>query len=55
MKPFVVNRHGRLVFPANFAPDLDFSVLGSLDAAAAVITRDFESKAPTGSDIADSG
>jgi len=23
----VVNRHGRLVFPANFQGDLDFSVL----------------------------
>ena len=27
MKPFVVNRHGRLVFPSNFLPELDFSVL----------------------------
>ncbi|MCF7553385.1 3-oxoacyl-[acyl-carrier-protein] synthase III C-terminal domain-containing protein [Pseudonocardia sp. WMMC193] len=52
MKPFVVNRHGRLVFPANFSPDLDFSVLDSVAAAEAVITRDFESKAPTGTDIA---
>jgi 3-oxoacyl-[acyl-carrier-protein] synthase III len=52
MKPFVVNRHGRLVFPANFSPDLDFSVLDSVAAAEAVITRDFEAKAPTGTDIA---
>lgn len=52
MKPFVVNRHGRLVFPANFSPELDFSVLDSVAAAEAVITRDFESKAPTGTDIA---
>jgi 3-oxoacyl-(acyl-carrier-protein) synthase III len=52
MKPFVVNRHGRLVFPANFSPELDFSVLDTLPAAAAVISRDFESKAPTGTDIA---
>src|SRR5690349_24308147 len=55
MKPFVVNRHGRLVFPANFAPDLDFSVLDTLDGAAAVIGRDFESKAPTGTEIAERG
>ena len=25
MKPFVVNRHGHLVFPSNFFPELDFS------------------------------
>ena len=51
MKPFVVNRHGRLVFPANFLGELDFSVLESLDQFTAVIGRDFEAKAPTGSDI----
>lgn len=51
MKPFVVNRHGRLVFPANFLGDLDFSVLETLDQFTAVIGRDFEAKAPTGTDI----
>lgn len=51
MKPFVVNRHGRLVFPSNFLPDLDFSVLGDLERLDAVIGRDFEAKAPTGTDI----
>ncbi|HET9968444.1 MAG TPA: 3-oxoacyl-ACP synthase III family protein [Streptosporangiaceae bacterium] len=51
MKPFVVNRHGRLVFPANFLGDLDFSVLDTLDQFNAVIGRDFEAKAPTGTDI----
>ncbi len=51
MKPFVVNRHGRLVFPANFFGELDFSVLETLDQFIAVIGRDFEAKAPTGSDI----
>ena len=51
MKPFVVNRHGRLVFPSNFLPELDFSVLRDLDALDAVIARDFEAKAPTGTDI----
>ena len=51
MKPFVINQHGRLVFPANFLGELDFSVLESLDQFTAVIGRDFESKAPTGTDI----
>ena len=51
MKPFVVNRHGRLVFPANFLGDLDFSVLQTLDQFTAVIGRDFEAKAPTGTSI----
>jgi 3-oxoacyl-(acyl-carrier-protein) synthase III len=51
MKPFVINKHGRLVFPANFLGDLDFSVLKTLDQFAAVIGRDFEAKAPTGTDI----
>ena len=51
MKPFVVNRHGRLVFPANFLGELDFSVLDTLDQFTAVIGRDFEAKAPTGTDI----
>ena len=51
MKPFVINQHGRLVFPANFLGELDFSVLGSLDQFTAVIGRDFEAKAPTGTDI----
>ena len=51
MKPFVVNRHGRLVFPANLFGELDFSVLETLDQFTAVIGRDFEAKAPTGTDI----
>jgi 3-oxoacyl-(acyl-carrier-protein) synthase III len=51
MKPFVINRYGRLVFPANFLGDLDFSVLETLEQFAAVIGRDFEAKAPTGTDI----
>jgi 3-oxoacyl-[acyl-carrier-protein] synthase-3 len=51
VKPFVVNRHGSLVFPANFLGDLDFSVLDTLDQFTAVIGRDFEAKAPTGTDI----
>jgi len=51
MKPFVINRHGCLVFPANFLGDLDFSVLETLDQFTAVIGRDFEAKAPTGTDL----
>jgi 3-oxoacyl-[acyl-carrier-protein] synthase-3 len=48
---FVVNRHGRLVFPDNFLGELDFSVLDTLDQFTAVIGRDFEAKAPTGTEI----
>jgi 3-oxoacyl-[acyl-carrier-protein] synthase III len=51
VKPFVINRYGRLVFPANFLGELDFSVLDSLDQFTTVIGRDFEAKAPTGTDI----
>src|SRR5213078_4364022 len=51
MKPFVVNRYGRIVFPFNFFPALDFSVFETLDQFAAVIKRDFEEKAPTEVDI----
>ena len=31
MQPFCINSHGRMVFPSNFRPDLDFTVLHSLD------------------------
>jgi 3-oxoacyl-[acyl-carrier-protein] synthase-3 len=51
VRPFVVNGHGRLVFPSNFAADLDFSVLETLEQLEAVIRRDFEAKAPTGTEI----
>ena len=51
MKPFVINKHGKLVFPATVLGELDFTVLGSLDQFTAVIGRDFEAKAPTGTDI----
>jgi 3-oxoacyl-[acyl-carrier-protein] synthase-3 len=51
MKPFVVNRYGRIVFPSNFFPELDFSVFETLEQFAAVIRRDFEEKAPTETDI----
>ncbi len=51
MKPFVVNRYGRIVFPYNFFPSLDFSVFETLEQFAAVIRRDFEEKAPSEEDI----
>ncbi len=51
MQPFVVNRHGRLVFPSNFQPDLDFSVIDSEEQLDSVIRRDFETKAPKGTEI----
>jgi 3-oxoacyl-[acyl-carrier-protein] synthase III len=51
MKPFVVNRYGRIVFPYNFFPALDFSVFETLEQFAAVIRRDFEEKAPSETDI----
>jgi 3-oxoacyl-[acyl-carrier-protein] synthase III len=51
MKPFVVNRYGRIVFPESFFPELDFSVFETLEQFAAVIKRDFEEKAPSETDI----
>src|SRR5471030_1267498 len=51
MQPFVVNRHHRIVFPSNFIPELDLSVMHSLEQLDSVIRRDFEVKAPSGTDI----
>lgn len=51
MKPFLVNRYGRIVFPDSFFPALDFSVFESLEQFAAVIRRDFEERAPNEADI----
>ena len=51
MQSFVLNRHGRMVFPSNIMPELDFSTLETLDQLDRVIRRDFETKAPTGTDI----
>jgi len=51
MQPFVVNRHRRIVFPSNFVPQLDLSVMHSLEQLDSVIRRDFEVKAPSGNDI----
>src|ERR1700741_1678812 len=51
MHAFQLNKHGKLVFPANCFPDLDFSTLENLEHLTAVIQRDFDAKAPTGTDI----
>ncbi len=51
LKPFVMNRYGRMVFPCNFFPELDFSVFETLHQFNAVIRRDFGDKAPTEADI----
>jgi len=51
MHPFLLNRHDQIVFPSNFVPELDLSAVDSLEQLDSVIRRDFETKAPTGSDI----
>ena len=51
LKPFVINRYGRLVFPCNFFPELDFSVFATLNQFNAVIRRDFGEKAPGEAEI----
>jgi 3-oxoacyl-(acyl-carrier-protein) synthase III len=51
MNAFVLNRHGRLVFPSNIIPELDFSTMETLEQLDSVIRRDFETKAPSGTDI----
>jgi 3-oxoacyl-(acyl-carrier-protein) synthase III len=51
MQAYELNKHGKLVFPSNCFPDLDFSTFESLDQLDAVVRRDFDSKAPTGTDI----
>jgi hypothetical protein len=39
-KDFVINRHGRLVFPSNASPRLDFPVFTTVGQLSAV-SRDF--------------
>src|ERR1700688_2730834 len=51
LKPFVINRYGRMVFPCNFFPELDFSVFATLNQFNAVIRRDFGEKAPGEAEI----
>ncbi len=52
MKPFRLNKHGKLVFPCSIFIELDFSIISDLDHLQAIIRRDFEGKAPTGTEIA---
>lgn len=54
MKSFVLNRNGSLVLPANLFAQLDFSVITSLAQFEAIVKRDMESKAPTGTAILES-
>jgi 3-oxoacyl-(acyl-carrier-protein) synthase III len=51
MNAFVLNRHGRLVFPSNVMPELDFSTIETLEQLDSVLRRDFETKAPSGTEI----
>ncbi|MCU1671860.1 MAG: Beta-ketoacyl-acyl-carrier-protein synthase [Blastococcus sp.] len=51
MNAFVLNRHGRMVFPSNVMPELDLSTVETLAKLDSVIRRDFETKAPTGTKI----
>ena len=51
MHSYEINKHGKIVFPSNCFPDLDFSTFESLEQLDAVVRRDFDSKAPTGTDI----
>ena len=51
MKPFVLDRYGRIVFPFNFQPELDFSVFDTLEDFETVVRRDFEDKARSEAEI----
>ena len=51
MHSYELNKHGKIVFPSNCFPDLDFSTFESLEQLDAVVRRDFDAKAPTGTDI----
>ncbi len=53
MKPFRLNHNGKLVFPSSIFVELDFSIISDLDHLRAIVRRDFEVKAPTGSEIAE--
>ncbi len=52
MKSFQINKHGKLVFPSSIFIELDFSIISDLDHLQAIVRRDFEGKAPTGTEIA---
>lgn len=52
MKPFAIDRHGRLALPCHFFPAVDFAALDSVEQLTAVIQRDFDSKDPSGAELA---
>jgi 3-oxoacyl-[acyl-carrier-protein] synthase-3 len=43
--------HDRIVFPSTFVPELDLSVMNSLEQLDAVVRGDLEVKAPSGTDF----
>src|SRR5262245_15653815 len=51
MHEIEMNSHGKIVFPSNCLPDLDLSTFQTLKQLDAVIQRDFDAKAPTGTEI----
>src|SRR5574337_1486037 len=51
MRAFELNKHGKIVFPSNCFPNVEFSTFNSVEQLDAVIRRDFDAKAPTGTDI----
>jgi 3-oxoacyl-[acyl-carrier-protein] synthase III len=51
MQSYELNKHGKLVFPSNCFPDLDLSNFDTVEQLDAVVRRDFDSKAPTGTEI----
>jgi 3-oxoacyl-[acyl-carrier-protein] synthase-3 len=46
MHAYELNKHGRIVFPSNCFPDLDFSTFESLEQLDAFVRRDFDATAP---------
>lgn len=52
MKPFRLNKHGKLVLPCSIFIDIDFTIIKNLEHLQAIVRRDFEGKAPTGTEIA---
>lgn len=51
MHSYELNAYGKIVFPANCFPVLDFSAFHTLEELDAIIQRDFDAKAPTGTQI----
>lgn len=51
MHSYELNAYGKIVFPANCFPVLDFSAIHTLEELDAIIQRDFDAKAPTGTKI----